>query len=122
MTSQLKIEANRRNAKRSSGPKSTAGRRQASRNARRHGLNVSISADQFLSEQARDLAQNIAGGSNLPEVLELAGRVAEAQVDLVRVRKVKDGLLEMLFTALDGAQAPELGVGNKPQLFASPGS
>ena len=38
MASELQIEANRRNAKKSRGPKSGAGKMTSSRNALRHGL------------------------------------------------------------------------------------
>ncbi|MET4290111.1 hypothetical protein ABIB06_000268 [Bradyrhizobium sp. LB8.2] len=38
MTSERKIEANRLNAKRSTGPKTKAGKAKSSRNARQHGL------------------------------------------------------------------------------------
>jgi hypothetical protein len=107
MTSQLKIEANRRNAKRSTGPKSAPGRQRASRNARRHGLNVPIWADQLLSEQAHALAEKLAAESKRSDFAGIPGRVAEAQIDLIRIRGVKDELLKILAATLCGGPSVE---------------
>lgn len=45
MTSLRKIEANRKNALASTGPKSNKGKQRSGRNARRHGLAVPIGVD-----------------------------------------------------------------------------
>jgi hypothetical protein len=44
MASEGQIAANRRNARKSTGPRSSGGRKRASRNAYRHGLTLSISS------------------------------------------------------------------------------
>jgi len=46
-----------------------------------------------LSQQAEMLAQEIARGATDQTLLELARRVAEAQLDLVRIRQVRQRLL-----------------------------
>ena len=61
MTSDLKIKANRANARASTGPKTRYGRTRSARNAFRHGLNVSVQADEVLCEEVQALALEIAG-------------------------------------------------------------
>jgi hypothetical protein len=86
MTSPRKIKANRANAQASTGPRTAPGRARAARNARRHGLSLSVFADPTLSEQVEMLAREIAGEVSNDRIYQLARRVAEAQVDLQRVR------------------------------------
>ena len=93
MTSAAKIRANRANARASTGPKTAAGRRRSARNALRHGLALPVYADPVLVEEVETLARDIAGASADPEIMELARRVAEAQIDICRVRSVRHHLL-----------------------------
>jgi hypothetical protein len=93
MTSPEKLRANRENARTSTGPTSAAGKRRACQNARRHGLSVPIHLQPNLSEQAENLAHKIAGEAASSEILELANQVAEAQVDVLRVRQARLDLL-----------------------------
>jgi hypothetical protein len=88
-----KINANRANARASAGPKTAQGRAHSARNARRHGLSLPVLADSGLSEEVEALAGEIAGASATPETLELARRVAEAQIDLRRVRSARHDLV-----------------------------
>jgi hypothetical protein len=89
MTSRRKIAANRVNAQASTGPKTTRGKTRAARNARRHGLSLSVVSDPALLERVELLAREIAGATSNNEICQLARRVAEAQIDLVRVRQVR---------------------------------
>ena len=93
MTSPQKIRANRANARASAGPRTARGRAHASRNARRHGLSLSIFADPALSEQVEAFAREIAGDTTDDDIYQLARRVAEAQIDLQRVRLARHQLL-----------------------------
>jgi len=93
MTSTRRIRANRVNAQASTGPRTGHGRARAAQNARRHGLSLPIAALPALSQQAEMLAQEIARGATDQTLLELARRVAEAQLDLVRIRQVRHDLL-----------------------------
>ena len=94
MTSARKIRANRANARASSGPKTAAGKAQSAQNAFRHGFNVPIWRDPDLASDVEALAQRIVGKSTDPNVLEPARRVAEAQIDLCRVRSHRNRLIE----------------------------
>jgi hypothetical protein len=93
LTSDRKIKANRANARASTGPKTTRGRTRAARNALRHGLNLPVCSDPFLSEEVEALAQEIAGPEANARIQELARPVAEAQIDLCRVRYARHQLL-----------------------------
>ena len=63
------------------------------RNARRHGLTVPIEFDRALAANAEALAREIASVGASPRLLELARPIAEAQIDIVRVRQVRHDLL-----------------------------
>ena len=89
MISERKHTANRANARASTGPKTAGGKNRSKRNSRRHGLNISIFADPILSAEAEDLAREIAGEGTSPEILEHARCVAEAQIDLMRIRLIR---------------------------------
>ena len=93
MTSAAKIRANRANARASTGPKSTLGRARSAQNALRHALSRPVDADPSLSKQVDTLACEIAGPHPQPEILQIARRVAEAQIDL---RRVHDARLQFL--------------------------
>lgn len=93
MTSDRKIKANRANARASTGPKTTRGRARAARNALRHGLSLAVCSDPALCAQVEALAHDIAGTDANADLQELARRVAEAQIDLCRVRHARHRLL-----------------------------
>jgi hypothetical protein len=89
MSTSRQIEANRDNARSSTGPRTQRGRARASRNARRHGLSVSVVSDPRLSKRVEELARHLVGETASPEALEMASRFAEAQIDLDRMRRVR---------------------------------
>ena len=93
MTSARKIEVNRKNAQASTGAKTAQGRARAARNALRHGLSFPVCSDPALSEEVETFAREIAGPDANAEIQELARRVAEAQIDLRRVRCARHQLL-----------------------------
>ena len=111
MTSDARIKANRTNARASTGPKSAHGRARAARNALRHALSLPVFSDPILSEAVETLAGKIAGADAKQEIQELAWQVAEAQIDLLRVRRARQRLLSKSLS--DVAPAPE-----GPQKFA----
>ena len=94
MTSVQKARANRANAKESTGPRTMLGKAHAAQNARRHGLSLSVFADPARSAEVENLAHEIAGEGASSEILELARRIAEAQIDLVRVRQACHDLID----------------------------
>jgi hypothetical protein len=93
MISSRQQTANRNNARSSTGPKTVAGRMRAKRNARRHGLAARNRLAGALGNEAHALAQRIAGSNPSSAVLTAAGRIAEAQIDLVQVRTARRQLI-----------------------------
>jgi hypothetical protein len=93
LTSEHKIKANRANAQASTGPKTADGRARAARNALRHALSLPVCSNPALSEEVETLAREIAGTSANAAAQHLARQVAEAQIDLRRVRYARHKLL-----------------------------
>jgi len=91
MTNERKNSANRRNAKRSTGPKSREGKRRASGNALRHGL-AAMMHGSVHTEQVRTLALKVCDESDSFR-FEQALIWAEAEVTLQRVRTVRVAML-----------------------------
>ena len=70
-----------------------------SRNARRHGLRIPVLSDPALSAEVEALAQKIAGNGS-PELLESARKIAEAEIDVIRVRRARTDLISRIDTDL----------------------
>jgi hypothetical protein len=96
VTSKRRIAANRANAKKSTGPKTRRGKARASQNARRHGLSVSILADMTYSAEVKSLADTLVSNNSNKEMIEPSRRIAEAQMDLVRIRCARHDLTRQL--------------------------
>jgi hypothetical protein len=95
MSGARRIAANRRNAARSTGPQSRRGKSRSARNALSHGLAVPVVSDPVLCAKSAALAQAIAGVGANPQRVEAARRIAEAEVDLLRVRQARAQLLSL---------------------------
>jgi hypothetical protein len=100
MATERQIAANRRNAAKSTGPRSSAGKRRARRNSYRHGLSVAATGR---PEQVEKLARKIAGAGADAMVLEQARSVAQAQLDLTQIRRLRASLIQRMaeFGVLD---------------------
>jgi hypothetical protein len=85
MTSARQREANRANARASTGPTTAKGKASSARNALRHGLSLSALTQPNLGPKIESLARRIAGCSD-PDMLAAARRIAAAQIDVQRVR------------------------------------
>jgi hypothetical protein len=105
MASEGQIAANRRNARKSTGPRSGAGKKRASRNAYRHGLRSSITSTTAYAKQLDQFVREI-GDTEDPILLERARAIAQAELDLARVRRAKVALIERasVFGELDPPQ------------------
>lgn len=101
MATEKQIRANRENAKKSTGPRTAAGRLKSSKNAFRHGLSLPLELDPVMSEKAKLLVQNWANEGQYLAVSE----IVHAQLDLLRIRTVRNQLMSepnLLAGDLDG--------------------
>ena len=84
---------NRLNAAHSTGPRTSAGKKRVARNAVKHGLAVPVAALPQYEESVDAIARAVSGERLGTWRLELARRIAEAQVDIRRIREAKISLL-----------------------------
>ena len=96
MTTGRKAASNRKNAQRSTGPKSEKGKRRSRSNALRHGLAIAIGSEPAVSVGIEKLAAALAGPRSGQAVGEFARQFAETQFDLSRFRKVRTARFEAL--------------------------
>jgi hypothetical protein len=104
MTSEKVIAANRRNARGSTGPRTAAGKRKVAENALRHGVRASLHADPAMDAEVARLAAALAGPGASPHLRALVTPVAEAQVDVLRVRNARAKLIDLAAASSAGAQ------------------
>lgn len=93
MATERQITANRRNARRSTGPRSRAGRKRASRNSYRHGLSSGVATSAEFAKHVESLARKIAGCGADAVSLEVARAVARAEFELAQIRRVRVALI-----------------------------
>jgi hypothetical protein len=93
MASESQIEANRRNAQKSSGPRSDQGKQRASNNAYRHGL-FSGRTRAATFKETESFACKIADETLGTIALEQARIVAESENELTLVRRAKCALID----------------------------
>jgi hypothetical protein len=108
MTSERQIAANRRNAQRSTGPRSTTAKMRVRRNALRHGLAAVIVNHSITAAEVDDLATAIGGKDAAPIEREQALIIAECEVTLRRVRAARVEVVEQmgLLPPTQGPDAP----------------
>jgi len=108
MPSDRQIAANRNNAQKSTGPRSDAGLKASRSNARRHGLAIPIGADPAFYDAIEKLAKALSLSRGMQNVDERARDAAEAELDLLRIRKVRAWVFETLYFAGNGAASSNL--------------
>jgi hypothetical protein len=81
------------------GPRTSGGKARSARNATVHGLSLPVLADPATAVEVEALMRQMPLAADA-EIGELARVVAQAQVDLVRVRRARHGLIAATFTYL----------------------
>jgi hypothetical protein len=94
VATEKQIAANRANAKRSTGPKTLAGKMASRRNAYRHGLSGAFQLDSVTTAKVDAIAHALAGEKATEDLLTLAADFARAQLGLLRIRTTRTGLME----------------------------
>lgn len=96
MATDRQIKANGANARVSTGPRTVQGKARASKNARSHGLSISVLLNPVLAARVEELALEIGGEGADCGTLALARRVAEAQTTLENIRQVRQFIFAQL--------------------------
>jgi hypothetical protein len=91
MATERQIEANRRNAQQSTGPRSASGKKRSSKNSYKHGLSKKPSSP---ARDVETLARQLAGPVNNPKILGLARAAAEADIRLAEIGDLKVEIIE----------------------------
>lgn len=108
MATERQIAANQRNAARSTGPRSTAGKRRTRTNAFRHGFGGGWPHG---SEPGmEELARKFAGDADDPITLELARTAAHAELILAEIKRLKVAWIQRAYA---------LGFTVRPEPFAT---
>jgi hypothetical protein len=100
MSSARQIAANRRNAQRSSGPRTAAGKKKVGDNALRHGLAAAASRDPNIDTQINRLAKAIAKEARDATQREQASVIAESEIMLLRVRAARINIFEQVLSGM----------------------
>ena len=93
MTTCARIRANRQNSTRSTGPRTKSGKARSSQNAKKHSLTLPLHLIPSLEPEIEALARLIVPHDAGPACYEAARSVAEAQIDLRRVKAARSLLL-----------------------------
>jgi hypothetical protein len=101
MSSKKQIAANRRNAKRSTGPRTQSGKSRSRANALRHGVLSKALKNFALAAETEVLARRIAREHGKPDHAIEARTIAEAEVTILRIRAIRANFLDAI--SIDGA-------------------
>ena len=96
MASEKQITANRENAKKSRGPKTTAGRLRCSRNAFRHGLSLPLRLDRASLKQLRAMTKMLVPDQAHERRVLAAVEVAQALLVEMQVGAIRRSMLAQL--------------------------
>jgi hypothetical protein len=96
MTSVRKLEANRRNSRKSCGPRTAAGKSNASRNALRHGLAALTHRQLVPAPEIEQFARALCGNDNDPALSAQAVQIAQNELNLREVHAYQVHVIERL--------------------------
>ena len=96
MATEKQIRANRENAKKSTGPRTAAGRARSSRNALRHGLSLPVTLDAETSAKSDRIRQILVAEEDDEAKRMAALEFTQAQLDLLRIRAVRGKAMESI--------------------------
>jgi hypothetical protein len=96
MASEKQMMANRRNAQRSTGPRTAAGKSKSSRNAFRHGLSRLLDGGETTQVKVEALVRAIAGQNPDDAQREAAIEAAAAHLEIERARDVRKEMLSTI--------------------------
>jgi hypothetical protein len=118
VTSPRKIDANRRNSQKSTGPQSKAGKVRSSQNAAKHGLTIPASAHASYARQVLDLGNAIVADLGLEDSALLdAFEFADAQIDVLRARVIRAELMKGIITAsAETEESPARSLCSRPRI------
>jgi hypothetical protein len=94
MTSEKKIAANRLNARRSTGPRTSRGKSRASSNAWRHGWAVAKTVPSTISADVEQMALAICGDHTSSAIYQQAVVIAECEIALIKLRAARIAIIE----------------------------
>jgi hypothetical protein len=96
MATERQIAANRANAKRSTGPKTAAGKMKSSRNSYKHGLSrdLPLHNPAFRARMDEMMETFLDGREPTDENMDAAAEFAEAQLKLLQVRRMRMDIFE----------------------------
>src|SRR5215204_1521844 len=104
MVSPRRADANARNAKFSTGPKTKRGKFRSRKNALRHGLATFIGQDPQLRREAIKLSSAIAHELGYSTDSPFTETIAAAQIELARARAIRHELIEEACRAATGVE------------------
>ena len=96
MVSEKQIAANRANSRKSTGPRTAAGKLKSAQNSFRHGLTAPLQFDPATAAKADALARALTGGDVDESRFVPAAEFAHAQIKLERIRRVRNDLMATL--------------------------
>lgn len=105
MASDRQIRANRLNARKSTGPRTFAGKERSSRNAHKHGLSLPLSPDALVV--VTHLVDAILAGEDSASAVAVRD-FSEGHLEVLRARSVRTQMLDELMAVMGRSEQIEL--------------
>jgi hypothetical protein len=106
MSSERRLAANRKNAKRSTGPRTARGKLRVRSNAVQHGLATTALQQTALTIEVRRMAKAICAESKSQLQFDQALSIAESELMLTKVRSTRFGALQFLSSIAPAGNDP----------------